>query len=940
MNTLGEICRHLLVLAGTSGSGRPAAPAGTAAVEASAVESAMLDIVSRVTGYPVDMLDLDMDIGNDLGIDSIKRVEILSVFEEEHPDMPSAAPEDLAEMNTLGEICRHLLALAGGGSTPAEADSAAIPSVAEAPVSYEQIPRRTVKLVEAALDHPEAVDLSPDRIIYVIGNDRKMAEAITAELALRGLAAEYRENFSAETDFADAAGLVLVPEMPEAAEGLWPAEDITYIKNAFEMAVQAGRHLTAGAGSGKTAVLAVVLRMDGVLGFGAGKGFNPLQGAFSGLVKTAAIEWEKVACHVIDVDPTWQAPAAAATTLVDNILNAAGPVEVALNADSRKIIALESSSYPEGEINLVPEDVVVVSGGARGVTARCALQLARKSGSALVLLGRSPLPEKEPDWLAGLTAEAEIKTAIRDHAFGGQKVTPVEIEAAFQKYMAGREIAANLAAMQAAAREVAYYSVDIRDADAVGRILHTVRESLGEIRCILHGAGVLEDRFIVDKTREQFDKVFDTKALGAQSLLAAVSPEALRYLVFFSSVSARMGNQGQVDYAMANEVLNKIAQKLRREWPGCRVVAVNWGPWDGGMVTPSLKREFAKNNISLIPLDAGADCLLSEMAAPAGADAEVVIGAGFADMAGEGVIEDAAKKSVEPGLSSVSGPAAEKGSAFFPAFDREISVAALPILSDHVLKGVPVVPFALAAEWLGNAALHSNPGLVLAGLEDMRLLAGLKADENHNVCLLAGKARKEGAVFAVDVQIRDAVETGSETLYYSARAMLGNDLASPPDYQIPAALAKAPAYSRKIADVYNDILFHGKTLQGIKEIVACCPEGLLASAAAAPTPDKWIANPMRKRWLTDPLVLDVAFQLAIVWCYENAGQVSLPVSFAQYRQYREAFPAEGVRVVLEVTGSGNHKMTGDFTFLDADSRVVARMTGYQAIMDKSLAASF
>jgi hypothetical protein len=141
-------------------------------------------------------------------------------------------------------------------------------------------------------------------------------------------------------------------------------------------------------------------------------------------------------------------------------------------------------------------------------------------------------------------------------------------------------------------------------------------------------------------------------------------------------------------------------------------------------------------------------------------------------------------------------------------------------------------------------------------------------------------------------------------------------------------------------EVYRDILFHGHELRGIKQILGCTPKAMVAQINGAPTPDKWIQSPLRSRWLSDPLMLDSAFQMAIIWCYEEKGVVSLPVYSKSYRQYRETFPAEGVTAVLEITEADNRKMKGDFTFLDADNVVVARITGYEAIMDASLADAF
>ena len=181
--------------------------------------------------------------------------------------------------------------------------------------------------------------------------------------------------------------------------------------------------------------------------------------------------------------------------------------------------------------------------------------------------------------------------------------------------------------MKKAGAAVLYYSVDVRNLDEVAAVLGEVRSKYGPIKGIIHGAGTREDRLIVDKTVEQFENVFDTKVKGLDVLLKATKQDALNYLVLFSSVTARMGNYGQVDYAMANEVLNKIAQQEATTRPGCKVISINWGPWNGGMVCSALKRKFEKSGIALIPMDAGAMCMIHEMQGDKYASVEVVIGA-------------------------------------------------------------------------------------------------------------------------------------------------------------------------------------------------------------------------------------------------------------------------------------------------------------------------
>jgi hypothetical protein len=270
-----------------------------------------------------------------------------------------------------------------------------------------------------------------------------------------------------------------------------------------------------------------------------------------------------------------------------------------------------------------------------------------------------------------------------------------------------------------------------------------------------------------------------------------------------------------------------------------------------------------------------------------------------------------------------------------------VDTAAYPVLASHILAGRPVVPFALIAEWLGHGALHDNPGLCLHGLDDMRLFSGIKLDKDKKtIRLLAGKAVKADNTFAVDVQIRNGRHPdGSEFIHSSARAILTDQWVSPPKLNGEADIAVRP-YHRDLAEVYEKILFHGNDLRGITRITGYSDQGIIAEVSSAPSPMQWIARPLRSRWIADPLVLDSAFQLAIIWCYETKGTVSLPSYAASYRQYRDRFPDQGVRTILKVNHATDSKMTGDFTFVDANDEIIAKLSGYEAVMDTGLQSAF
>ena len=94
-----------------------AAPANPATNQAAEV---LLEVVAEKTGYPTEMLTLDMGLDSDLGIDSIKRVEIMSALQSKLPDAPEIKPDQLGSLQTLQQVVDYL-----GASSPTAAPAAA-----------------------------------------------------------------------------------------------------------------------------------------------------------------------------------------------------------------------------------------------------------------------------------------------------------------------------------------------------------------------------------------------------------------------------------------------------------------------------------------------------------------------------------------------------------------------------------------------------------------------------------------------------------------------------------------------------------------------------------------------------------------------------------------------------------------------------------------------
>ncbi len=916
------------------------------------IEEALMAVVSELTGYPVEMLNPDMDMEADLGIDSIKRVEILSSLEERNPDLPSVAPEVLGTLKTLGHIARHL-----AGEEPVRKPTAnetrpttAVPrdtlplaeleqpTTATQPIgeaALDSISRSIVTVTEGSCPPGPPLQLPADAGVFITDDRTGLAEAVRDELLRRGITGIISKGSEAPPETESLGGLIIIPD---------PQEKCTreFLKEAFLLAKRCGPRLRASAQKGG-AFLATITRLDGAFGFRGEHLKDSLQGALSGVAKTAAIEWEHVLCRAIDIDPRLRDHGHVAAMIVHDLLNGdpQGPVEMGYfePSDRRMIPTLQPAAFPDGDVELEAGDVVVITGGARGVTASAAIALATQvNGINLALLGRSRAPFSEPIWLRALQKESEIKKAIHTHEFSADQVSLQKIESAFQKYMINREIEQHLAQLQRAGAHVTYYPVDCCNTDAVVDIIHTIRDTQqGPIRGVIHGAGVIADRLILEKTPEQFQQVLSTKIQGALNLLEATRPDPLKYLVFFSSVAARMGNQGQVDYAMANEGLNKIARREALMRPDCRVKSINWGPWEGGMVSDALKREFTKRDIALIPLQSGGLCMVHELMDTKSGSVEVVIGSR--------VHAETAPNNVKM-LPTTTGSPHPPGEAdtFFLAFKSKITLDRYPVLTSHVLDGTPVVPLALMMEWFGHSALHANPGLVFQGFDDLRLLAGIRVCRgDESIRLMADRPCKSESAYHVNLEIRNGNIQGrsdkKRMIHARTRAVLADTLDEAPLFDKSSHIKPTP-YTRGMHAVYDKILFHGERLQGIRKIISFSDHAMVAEISPAPLPEKWVAAPLRSRWISDPLVLDGAFQMASLWCYESRGMVSLPSYSAAYRQYCRRFPNEPVTVVLDVREVTRHKMLGDFTFLSADDTVIAQLSGYEAIMDASLFKAF
>ncbi|MEW6333983.1 MAG: SDR family NAD(P)-dependent oxidoreductase, partial [Thermodesulfobacteriota bacterium] len=225
-------------------------------------------------------------------------------------------------------------------------------------------------------------------------------------------------------------------------------------------------------------------------------------------------------------------------------------------------------------------DVVVVSGGGKGITAWLARALA-PFGPRLLLLGRTRL-DASIDYDALLAMEGPIESAVRTYLKEHRpEAAKTGLDAELGKIMAGAEVRETILDLRSRGMEVEYHCCDVTREESVSSVLEGAVRRYGRIDGIIHGAGILRDSFMEFMTREDFLRVMDVKLTGAWNLYNAAGSHGLRFMVGLSSIVAALGNIGQTNYCSANRAMGALLRALPGEAEGVATKTLLMPPIDG-----------------------------------------------------------------------------------------------------------------------------------------------------------------------------------------------------------------------------------------------------------------------------------------------------------------------------------------------------------------------
>lgn len=554
-----------------------------------------------------------------------------------------------------------------------------------------------------------------------------------------------------------------------------------------------------------------------------------------------------------------------------------------------------------------PLPVFIVSGGARGITAECVLKLAEHYSCHWILLGRSELAE-EPVWANHCFDEAELKKRIvQSFMAQGKKPSPAEIKQLYKRITSTREISRTLTKLEQLGSRANYISVDVTDAIALQEKLASIINCTESIRGIIHGAGNLADKLIEKKTEQDFDSVFAAKVIGLENLLRCIPPNQLDYLVLFSSVAGFCGNTGQTDYAIANEILNKTAHLIKWLHPSCHTVAINWGPWDSGMVTPELKKAFALRNVEVLPVEAGTKMLVNELSPTHHGTAQVVIGC------------------------LVSPPVKEsKAELKTYRIRRKLTLEKNPFLQDHVLGEYPVLPFTCSLSWMFTLAERLYPGYTEFVSENVRVLKGVVFDQNLADEYIADLTELTKTDEKVELEVKIWNEQAGKVRYnYSSKITLLRKIPPAPIYERLNLEPDQTVDGVKQSFYQNgkSSLFHGASFRGVERVINASSEKITARCFVPHLTEKQQGQfPVRT---SNPYTADVQTHAVWIWLQHFHQSGCLPAKIDALEQFMPAPFDEPFYTSTEIRSKTETSLTIDIITHNQKGQIYSRILGAQ-----------
>ena len=422
-------------------------------------------------------------------------------------------------------------------------------------------------------------------------------------------------------------------------------------------------------------------------------------------------------------------------------------------------------SEDQPTIPLGPRDVLLVTGGGKGICAETALRLATSTGVRIALIGRTD-PASDPVLARNLERMAEHGTRLY------------------------------------------YHPADVTDAEAVRAAVIDVERHLGPITALLHGAARNVPRPLASLDIAELHATLAPKVEGLRNILEALDCERLRVLIAFGSIIARSGLPGAGHYGLANEFQTREVERFQAEHPHCRCLALEWSIWSGigmGARLGSVDR-LASQGIDAIAPDQGV-AVLKELLGRDLPTVAITVTSRFGRLP---TLQLAPRELLFCRFL-------ETVHVFYPDIelvaDARISRESDPYLEDHVFGGESLFPGVMGLEAMAQAAMAVTGARYPPRFEDVRFdHAVVVTKESVTTIRLAALVRDN---HRVDVVLRSSA-TDFQVDHFRMTCCFDHEsatsAASGPLDHLNGSVVPLDLEN----DLYGSILFHGARFRRVE----------------------------------------------------------------------------------------------------------------------------
>lgn len=860
------------------------------------LKTSIKKIISRTTGYEVELIDDDMDLEEDLGIDTIKQAEIFGEIREEF-NLPLDESVNLAAFRTINDISEYFTQNISSEASISEVieQESTQEEVTSAKISKDSV--RIEKLVQAPvpmdLENIERIKLS-DLSNLIINLNSSFAEKIEKEFTKKKIefvSHELLKKAPSSLKSNKFDNFILILPDKKTTPGFIDQE---YYEKLFSLF----QHLDLNSEQKITAISPEKF-------FGYEEGSYPLSGGISGFIKTLGHEFEIQVKHLYSEKPS---------EIMKELEFWDTNIEISYSNSIRYTLvptSIEETISDVSELDIGEKDVLLVTGGGRGITFKCIEAVCEIAKPKVALLGIEDISECSVEDLK--LTETELKDRkqkmIEKLRETEEKVTPVMIDKKWNQFIFNLEVLENIQTLEQKGIIATYHRTDVTNKEAVADSIKKIEEEFrSKVTHIVHGAGLEESKQFKKKKFDFSRFIVSVKVEGIWNILDAVDMKKLKRVICFTSIAGRFGNMGQIDYSFANGYLSRLCWMLSQQ--GIPSLAYDWSAWgDIGMATRgSIMQILESQGIYPIPMTEGIKTFVNLFSNYF--SSEVVVSRGLGPF--DKLTPHQAK------ITDVKFPMIDKVEFNKPVFRGDYSITTENDLYmlDHQIENTPIFPGVMGLEIFAEIySLVSRKKT--STLEDIEFKSAIKQLHNKpKEVYVEYNPITQNLSLKSDFVPKIAEKRIMTTEHFSGR--IGNTLKKKRSKKRNLSLNESTIELMTKEEIYS-IFFHGNSFQVLEKLIELSGEKAFTKVCI---PEEKLFSNLKSMVQIQPRAIEAAFQTAGLYDLIVNQKTSLPSKIKEVAIYSNKTPKY---IISEFINKDSTHSFYNVEVIDEEGKVIIRL---------------